>query len=96
MWEKTYQKPLRLDCRNRSDVVLGREHEFIVQNPFSFKAKDGRGVQKNVLVVLDGHVLVLALGFLLGDLHEKSGTQCAPDVFIIALVFKGCRNHFEF
>lgn len=48
------------------------------------------------MVVFDRDVLVLALCFLLGDLHEESCTQCAADVLVVALVFEWCRDHVQF
>ena len=93
---KTYHKPFRLDSRNGPDIVLGRKDKFVVQHPLSIKTENGRRVQEDVLVILDGEVLVLALRFLLGDLHEEPSTQCTSDVLVVAFVFKRRRDHFQF
>lgn len=37
----TYQKPLRFDSGNGSDVVLGGENKFVVQDPVGVVAENG-------------------------------------------------------
>lgn len=96
MGEKTYQEPLGLDRGHGADVVLRRENKLVVQDPFGVVGQDSGRMQKNVLVILDGGVDALALGALLGDLHEESRAQSAADVLVVLLVFERGGDHLEF
>lgn len=52
----TYQEPFGSNARACADVLLGRKDKLVVHNPVELGAEDGRGVNKDSLVVLDGAV----------------------------------------
>ena len=55
--EKNSCLPLWLDVCDGSDVVLGGEHELVVEHPLRFVVQAGGRVELHDLVVLDCQVV---------------------------------------
>ena len=84
----TYKKPLRTNIGHRPDVLLGGEHELIVDDPVVRARHRRAGMDHNKLVVLDRlvHLAVAALAH--GNLHEEASQKRAADVGVVVLVLE--------
>lgn len=72
---------LTFNIGNSSNVVLGGQHEFIVNDPIRLMIQTRRRMQLNDLVILDGQVV--ACSFQMGNLHEESLHECLANVDVV-------------
>lgn len=74
-------QPLAANVGDGANVILRRQHEFVVHHPLGLAIQAGGRVQHNLLVVLDGEVTSTALE--VRDLHEIPAQDCLANVGVV-------------
>lgn len=89
--------PLWFDVGARADVVLGGEHELVVENPLGLVVQNCRGVELDNLVVLHRQVMpcTLQVGYLLVHKHIQGYlySQAPPALGASPWVYHSCASH---
>jgi len=83
---RDFHEPFGFDFDVCADEILGREDEFVVQNPRGLRVETTTRMQRDDLHVLDGEIVARALE--MSDLHEETLDDRLSDVLIIRSVCK--------
>ena len=93
--KSTYKKPLRPNVGDGPHVLLGREDEFVVDNPVIRILDGSAGVYHDELLILDSLVNFAVAALAHSDLHEEASKKCSSDIDIVVLVLERSANQFN-
>lgn len=89
-----FQQPLWINGANLPHVLLGREDEFVIDDPLGVLVEQ-RGARVDIHLLVVNHGLVPFLRVLARSVHEEAGRDGLADTRVV-LVGEGARcDHWE-